>query len=450
MSEGERQGKLIPTLGLGALIAYGVGDMLGSGIYALIGKVAGTMGNAAWLAFLVSMVAALLTGLSYASLGSRYPRAAGAAYVTHRAFGRPFLSYLVGLAVMASGLTSMGVQSRTFAGYLSGLAPGLPQPVIIIGFIAALTFVVIWGMRESTLLNLLCTAVEVSGLAIIIAVGLRFWGGVNYLELPPAPDGGVPSLGLALLLQGAVLTFYSFIGFEDMINVVEEVKDPVRTFPRAVIGAQIVVTIVYLAVSVSAVSVVPHAELAVSEEPLVEVVRRAAPWFPPVLFSFIALFAITNTALLNYVMGSRLSYGMAAQGLLPRWIGAIHPTRHTPHRAALVLMGIVLVLALSGDVKPLAKATSVLLLSCFCVVNAALLVLQRRPGEPRGALEVPAAVPAGGGLVCLALLAHAKRPEVLIALGLAALIVVLYLVMRPRQVVVDPPHVDELGGIETS
>ncbi|NUQ01963.1 MAG: amino acid permease, partial [Armatimonadetes bacterium] len=319
---------LARTMGLGALVIYGVGDMLGAGIYALIGKVAGAMGNAIWLAFVISMLAALLTGLSYASLGSRYPRAAGAAYVTQRAFGRPFLSYLVGLAVMASGLTSFGTQARSFSGYFGDLVAGVPAPLLILAFIGLLTLVNFWGMRQSTWLNIVCTTVEVSGLLIIIAVGMRFWGAVNYLETP-RPEGVPLPLGLPLVLHGAVLTFYSFVGFEDMINVVEEVKDPRRTFPKAVVLALLVVTVVYLAVSITAVSVVPYAELAASKAPLVEVVRRAAPGFPAWLFTAISLFAITNTALLNYIMGSRLLYGMSRQGLLPAFLGRVHPVRRT-------------------------------------------------------------------------------------------------------------------------
>jgi APA family basic amino acid/polyamine antiporter len=424
---------LARALGLGGLVAYGIGDMLGSGIYALVGKVAGTMGNAIWLAFLASMVAAVLTALSYASLGSRYPRAAGAAYVTHRAFGRPFLSYVVGLAVMASGLTSMATQCRAFSGYSSALLPWAPTPVLILGFIAVLTLVNFWGIRESSWLNAVCTTVEVSGLLIVILVGVRYWGGVDYLETPPSGASPTP-LGLSLVLQGAVLTFYSFIGFEDMINVVEEVKDPERTFPKAVVIAVGCVTLIYIAVSVTAVSVVPYAELYASKEPLVEVVRRASPAFPSVVFSGIALFAITNTALLNYVMGSRLAYGMARQGLLPRFLGAVHARRRTPHWAILVLAALVTVLALSASIAPLAKATSILLMGVFVVINAALIVLQRRSGEPKGFFEVPAAVPAGGILLSAALLLHANVEEAMLALALVAGIVGLYLAMRPRAV----------------
>ncbi len=442
--EPQVQPTLVPTMGLGALVIFGIGDMLGSGIYALIGKAAGAMGNAIWLAFLTSMAAAVLTGLSYASLGSRYPRAAGAAYVTQRAFHWPFLSYLVGLAVAASGLTSFATQSRAFSGYLMGL---LGQPAAgderliwpILAFIGLLTLVNLRGIKESTWLNLVCTTVEVSGLLIVIVAGLRYWGGVNYLETPPGVDG----LGLSMVLSGGVLTFFSFIGFEDMINVVEEVKDPRRTFPRGVIFALAGATMLYLAVSISAVSAMPHALLAQSEEPLVDVVRHAAPGFPPVIFSFISLFAITNTALLNYIMGSRLLYGMAHQGLVPRWLGSVHPTRRTPHKAILTLMAIALGLALWQNVGNLAKATSVLLLSVFVVVNAALVILKRRPGEPPGAFEVPVLVPAGGIVICAALLlnrvlaavsANERAPELTITALLLGGIAVLYAVVRPSNV----------------
>lgn len=417
-------GGLIRAIGLGGLVAYGVGDMLGSGIYALIGKAAGAMGSAVWLAFIASMVAALLTGLSYASLGSRYPRAAGAAYATHKAFRAPLLSYVVGLAVLASGLTSMATQSRAFAGYFSGLVPGVPHATIIVGFIAVLALVNFWGIRESIGLNVLCTVVEAAGLLIVIAVGARFWGSTSYVEPPTGQQ-----LGLSLVLSGGVLTFFSFVGFEDMINVIEEVRDPRRIFPIALILSLVLVTLLYVAVAVSAVSVLPHGELAASQQPLVDVVRRAWSGFPPRLFSLISLFAITNTALLNYIMGSRLLYGMANERLVPRFVGAVHAGRRTPHRAILVMMAIALCLALPSSLANLARATAVLLLGVFVLVNASLLVLQRRAGEPRG-FEVSPLVPAGGIAVCGALLAHAKRAELWTAGILLAGILTLYLAMR--------------------
>lgn len=453
---------LLRTMGLGALIIYGVGDMLGAGVYALMGKVADKMGNAVWLAFIASMVAAMLTGLSYASLGSRHPRAAGASFITQRAFNWKFLSYVVGLAVTASGLTSFATQSHAFSGYVLGMmhyaVPGKDSPLaaappqlwlgIIIGFILVLTIINFWGMKEATWLNALCTTVEVGGLLIVIYAGLRYWGSVNYLEVPPLPSGVPGDLTSLLVVQGAVLTFYSFVGFEDMINVTEEVKNPRRNFPIAIVVALIVTTLIYMAVAISAVSVAGWQVLAASDQPLVDVVRRGLPGFPSDVFSLIALFAITNTALLNFIMGSRLVYGMARQGLVPRGLGKVHPHRRTPHLAILVLACIVLLLALWGNIGQLASATSMLLLCVFVVINAALIVLQRKPGEARGAFEVPAFIPAGGILVCLGMLGTAlmdpeRQQAVYIALALLAGIAVLYLMLRPQNVIVEDIEIEE-------
>jgi APA family basic amino acid/polyamine antiporter len=441
-------------MGLAALLFYGVGDILGAGIYGLVGKWAGVMGNAIWIAFLGSMVGAVLTGLSYASLGSRYPKAGGAAYVAERAFAWPFLSYAVGLAVVSSGLTSMAAQSHAFSGYVAGLAGLLPPEsgsapgaadvmreagsfmwaAIIVSFVVVLTVINLWGIRYSSRFNILATSIEVMGLVIVVAVGLRFWGGVDYFEVPRAAAGAdseaASALSAGLILQGAALTFYAFLGFEDMINVSEEVKDPRRNLPLALCSALAIATVVYIAVSITAVSVIPHQQLSQSGQPLVDVVRTAAPWFPTQVYSIIALFAIANTALLNYIMGSRVIYGMAGQALLPRVLGVLHARRRTPHFAILALMVVVLVLALSGDIKDLAAATSVLLLLVFIAVNAALLVLQRRPGEPRGAFEVPAIVPIGGIIACVAMLSRAGFAAWKIAGVLAAGISLLYAVLR--------------------
>jgi amino acid transporter len=418
-------------IGLGALVVYGVGDILGAGIYGLVGKAAGEMGNAVWIAFVTSMIAAGLTGLSYASLGSRYPKAGGASYFTHRAFKKNFLAYVVGLTTLASGITSMATSSRAFSGYFSGLVGGsLPLELIVVGFCLVVASVVIRGIRESMWMNLVCTSIEVGGLLLVLFTGLRFLGSVDHLSAvtPSNPSG---ELSVSLVLSGAVLTFFSFVGFEDMINVAEEVKDPERNLPRAILMAVALSSLIYVGISLVAVSVIPATELAASSSPLVDVVKKSAPWFPPTAFSFIAMFAVANTALLNFVMGSRLIYGMAGQALLPRFLGHVSPRTHTPLRATLVLLVILLVLALSGDISSLGRATSILLLACFFCVNLSLIVLKSRKNEPRGRLEVPYFVPILGAAICGALLAFAKREELVVAGSLLAGIVVLYFVLRP-------------------
>jgi amino acid transporter len=440
---------LLRTMGLFSLVVYGVGDMVGSGIYATVGKAAGALGNAVWLAFIVSMLAALFTGLSYACLASRYPRAAGAAYVTQRAFGFAFLSYLIGLTVTASGLTSMATQTNAFAENLQAMIGGswLVLALIFLGVLTAINF---WGIRESMWTNLLCTTVEVGGLVFIIAVGARFWGSVDYLETPAATfddEGRLAHHGLSMsmLLGGAVLTFFSFLGFEDMLNVAEEVKEPRRTMPWGIVIALAIVTVLYISVAVTAVSVVDYRQFADPGAPLSKIANRAAPWLPARTFDFITLFAVANTMLINYIMGSRLLYGMARHGLLPSILSRLHPTRSTPHVAIFTLLALVLILALSGGadgVRTLAYATALLLLFSFTVVNAALVVLKLRPSEPRGSFEVPIIVPAIGILINMTLIigrlaqaeTEAERRAPIISACILAAIAALYFLIRPKNV----------------
>jgi amino acid transporter len=435
MNEEKGNGGLARSIGLFALVVYGVGDMVGAGIYGTIGVAAGKMGNAVWLAFALSMLAAMLTGLSYASLASRYPRAAGAAYVTQRAYRWRFLSYVVGLAVACSGLTSMAAGSRVFAATLAPMLGPAPQWAVFLAFIGALTVINLRGIRECVWVNMVCTAVEVGGLLLVIAVCAPHFGSVDYLETPPEAGG----LSLPLVMSGAVLTFYAFVGFEDLLNLSEEVKEPQRTMPWGIVLAVGGTSALYILVSLAAVSVVPYAHLADATRgaPLAQITQAAAPWLPHQIYTGITLFAVANTALMNFIMGSRLLYGMAGQKLLPALLGSVHPSRQTPHVAILALGALVSVLAFSGGIAELASATSLLLLLVFGLMNAALAVLKLRPGEAHGRFEVPLFVPVLGFCVCAVLVvsrvaspgAGLRAP--LIAAALLATIALLFFIMRP-------------------
>jgi amino acid transporter len=391
------------TIGPAQMALYGLGSMLGAGIYGLIGKAAGQAGNAVWLSFVVALVAALLTAFSYASLGSRYPRAAGAAYVTERAYGFPLLSFMVGLALVCSGLTSIATQSQVFAANIAALLglESIPLSWLALGFLLILTGLVFRGIRESMWVNVLCTLIEAGGLIIVIVAGASYWGSVDYLETPTLPGSDHAAL---LVMQAAVLAFFAFIGFEDMINVAEETRDPERTVPLGLILAMAGAAVLYIAIAVTAVSVVPWQELAEAPGPITAVMERAAPSVPPLLFTVITLFAVANTALVNYVTASRLIYGMARQGLLPRRLGNVHAARRTPHLAVAALFLVLAPLALLGTITELAAATVLLLLLVFTVVNGALFILKGRDGEKHGRFEIPRAIPALGASTCLILI----------------------------------------------
>ena len=427
------------NVGLIALVLYGVGDILGAGVYGLIGKAAGQMGNGIWLAFLVSMFAAGLTGLTYASLGSRYAKAGGASFITFKAFGHPFLAYLIGMCAFASGLTSMATASKVFAGYFHGLFETIPTPLIVFVFAMILATIVFIGIRESLIFNAICTVIEASGLLFILAVGMPYWGDVNYLNFQ-SPSNPTGDFTMSLVLTGAVLTFYSFIGFEDIINVAEEVKDPQKNLPRGIVGAVLISSLIYMGISITAVSVVPPQLLAESSQPLVEVVKKAAPWFPPSAFSIIAMFAVANTAMLNFIMGSRLIYGMSNQGLLPKVLSHVHGKTQTPHYSIFAILIIFLILAFTGDVSSLAKATSILLLICFIVVNLSLIRLKKTDPVP-GAFEIPSIIPYAGAGVCFLMLCRAQQSEIITAGILIAVIVTVYFFVKPSKQAIE--HFEE-------
>jgi APA family basic amino acid/polyamine antiporter len=395
--------QLRKTIGPGQMAFYALGSMLGSGIYGLIGEAAGHAGNAVWLSFLIAMLAALLTAFTYASLGSRYPRAGGAAYVIQRAFASPMLGFTIGLAVVCSGLASIATQAQVFARNLAALLDiaSITMPLIAGGFLFMLAGVVFRGIRESMWVNILCTCVEALGLLIVVATGFAWWGSVDYLEVPSR--SGPSDHFLLVVMQGTVLTFFAFIGFEDTINVAEECRDPRRTIPIGLLAAMGIATLLYIAVAITAVSVVPWQDLSEAPGPLTEVIKVSAPTIPPIVFTAITLFAVSNTALVNYITSSRLIYGMAQQGLLPHVISRIHPATQTPHIAILTLLAVLIPLIFLGSIAQLASAAVLLLLIVFALMNAALVILQRRVSEPDGAFEIHAAVPVGGVLICTAL-----------------------------------------------
>lgn len=392
-------------MGLPALTIYGVGDILGAGIYGLVGAVAAIAGSATWISFLITILIAALTALSYSELGSRFPRSAGEAHYCQIAFGKPALALLIGWMVLASGVVSLSTVTLIAAKY--ALAPWdggspLARNALLVIFLFTLAAITFWGIRQSSAFNIVCTAVEVSGLFIVVGVGLFYLIGAE--PTPARVETGEAGPSWLAILQGSSLAFYAFIGFEDMVNVAEEVKSPRRNLPIAILTALGVAGVMYVLVSWVATNVVPPAELARAEGPLIDVVARAAPRFPAEIFSLIALLAVANTGLLNFVMGSRLLYGMARQGLLPSWLGTVHASTRTPHWSIALILVFALALALSGSVTFLAGTTNVLLLTVFFAVNASLIAIRRRRGADPEAFSVPLFVPVGGMISCLVLI----------------------------------------------
>ncbi|MUT88193.1 amino acid permease [Streptomyces sp. Z38] len=356
-----------------------LGDVLGAGVYVLVGQVAADAGGAVWVPLVVALLLALLTAASYAELATKYPRAGGASHYATRAFG-PFAGFVAGFCMLAAGIVSVAALARGFGGdYLSAFVT-LPVALVAVVFLALLALVNARGIKESTRANVVATVVEVGGLAVVVVLGawllLRGDG-----ELGRLTDLGTPEKGAAAaVLSGSVLAYYSFVGFETSVNVAEETRNPRRSYPRALFGALATAGAVYVLVGLAASAAVPTAQLAGSSGPLLEVVKEAGG-VPPKLFSAVALVAVANGALLTGIMSSRLAYGMAKDGLLPGVLTKVLPGRRTPWAAIAVTTGLAMLLALTGSVATLASTLVLLLLVVFLMVNTAVLVLRRDPGE---------------------------------------------------------------------
>jgi basic amino acid/polyamine antiporter, APA family len=423
------------VFGLPTLVIYGVGDILGAGIYAVVGKIAGLSGALVWASFLVAMSVAALTALSYAELGSRFPVSGGVASFVHRAFRADWLSVIVGWLMFCTCIVSMATLSKAFAGYLVTFAPVLPDWLVVLGLFCGLAWVNFRGMEESSGLNIFCTTLEVSGLLVVILVSVLFisGGGVSSAAATvPAVSG--QTIGWVAVFQGAALAFYAFIGFEDIVNVAEEVKNPERNVPRAVLLSLGIAGVIYILVSWLATQVLSPAELAASGAPLLDVVRRAQPNFPGIVFTLIALFAVLNTALLNFITASRLLFGMSRDGLLPAWFGKLHATRATPYRTIVVILPIAIFLALSGTLQFLAGTTATLIMAMFCLVNVSLLIIKRREGSHDG-FRVPSIIPVLALVSNLVLIAFASYQSHLLA---AAFTGVGFLLVLVRKALMKP------------
>lgn len=436
--EGEEDTKLLRAITPKLLLFFIVGDVLGGGIYALVGEVGAETGGAIWVAFMLALIAALFTAGSYAELVSKYPRAGGASLYVHRAFGSRFFSFMVAFAVMASGITSASTLARGFGGdYLSAFVdiPIIITAIVLLVLIAAVNF---RGIAESVKLNVGFTVVEIFGLLLIIVISAvaLFQGDADSGRAFEIKDG---SSVLGASLAGAALAFYALVGFEDSVNVAEESVDPAKNYPKALFGGLAIAGVLYLLVTIGASMVVPTADLAGSDGPLLEVVKQGPLNIPEKLFSAIGLLALSNGALINMIMASRLLYGMSGEGVVPRPFGLVHSGRRTPWFAIIFTTAIGAVLVSTGDLGSLADTTVFLLVIVFAIVNATVLKLRADDGEVNpDHFRIPTPVPVIGIAISAALITQTAgetlvRGGLLLALGLAIWVVNLFFVNRDEE-----------------
>lgn len=421
------------VMGPRLLLLFIVGDILGTGVYALTGSVAGEVGGAAWAPFLVAFVVATITAFSYLELVTKYPQAAGAALYTHKAFGIHFVTFLVAFTVMCSGITSASTASNAFAGFLRDAfgkkddwaAGSTPLLLIALGFMALVAAINFRGVGESVKANVVLTLVELSGLLLVIFIGLyavtQDKADFSRTMIFDSPSDKSTFFAITAATS---LAFFAMVGFEDSVNMAEECKDPIRDFPRMMLTGLGITGTIYVLVSLTAVALVPVEKLSDPGEgsALTQVVAAGAPNFPfDKIFPFIGMFAVANSALINMLMASRLLYGMAKQEVLPPFLGKVHHGRQTPWAAIIfttaIAFGLITYVVRANGSKEgastvslLGGTTALLLLCVFTMVNIALLFLRKdKVGHKH--FVAPSILPIIGAITCAFLAGPWARSE---------------------------------------
>lgn len=404
------------------LFLFILGDVLGAGIYALIGEIAGTVGGAIWLPLAVAMGMALLTAGSYAELVTKYPKAGGSAVFAKRAYRSGAVAFLVGFSMLSAGVVSAAGLAHAFAGdYLSAFIT-VPASIGAAVFVVVIGLVNLRGIKESMRANVVMTCIEVSGLVLIAAVAAWFiaGGGGDVSRAFTFRDSVSP---VSAVFSGAILAFYSFVGFETSANVAEEIKEPGKVYPRALFGALITAGLAYIVVGSLTSAAVPTDALAKSTGPFLTVINTAAAGIPDWVFSLIALIAVANGALLTMIMASRLAYGMAQENLLPKPLGLVLPKRRTPWVAIVATTILAVILTFTGELAVLAETVVLLLLVVFLSTNIAVLVLRKDEVE-HSHFRVWTPVPVLATISCVVLFTQQSggvwlRGAAMMALGVA-------------------------------
>ena len=382
------------------LFFYTLGDVLGSGIYVLIGLVAAAVGGAFWIAFALGVTVAAITGAAYAELVTKYPQAAGASLYVNKAFGNRPLTFLITVSFLAASIAASGSLATGFSSYFSELWAGPPALLVSLVFVFLLVVVNFIGITESVVINMLMTFVELSGLIIVLVIGIWFIAEGNadfsvLTKIDVSGDYGSPALAV---LAGIAFSFFAMTGFENTANVAEETIDPHKAFPRSLVGGMVVAGLVYVLVSMAAALTVPTDTLAGSDAALLEVVKQGilpiSTDFMTTLFSVIALIAITNTTLVTIVTQPRILYGMAREDVVPGVFAKIHPTRRSPWVgllfsgvvvSALLIVGTLVTEAGGGIdlVGRLATVTVVFLLAIYALVIVSCIKLRGQDEDER-------------------------------------------------------------------
>jgi APA family basic amino acid/polyamine antiporter len=366
------------SIGLFEAVAYGIGIILGAGIYVLIGPAVGLAGNSVWLSFIIGAVISSFTGLSYAELSTMFPKAAAEYIYVKRAFKNELLAFLTGWLIIFSGIVSMSAVALGFASYFKAIfaTPIIFTALVLIILLSVLNF---FGIENSSRVNIIFTVIEIGGLLLVVLLGIGRMGTVNYFEVP----------NISGVFAAAALMFFAYLGFEDIVNIAEETTKPEKTLPKALILSIIITTIFYVLVALAVVNLASWQTLSLSDAPLSFAVSTVLGPNGFSIMAYIALFATANTVLITSIVGSRMIYGMARDRALPTILSKIHNKTKTPWTAILTMMIFSMVFIFIGDIELVANITSLGVFITFALVNLSLIWLRYKKPDLKRPFKAP-------------------------------------------------------------
>ncbi|HYC39217.1 MAG TPA: APC family permease [Chitinophagaceae bacterium] len=367
------------SLNLAQCVFFGVGSILGAGIYTLLGKVAGWSGNLVWVSLLISSFTAFCTATAYAELSALFPKAGGEYVYVKRATGRT-LGTVLGLVISLNGIISGATVSVGFGGYLTELLP-VAELLGALAIILVIFLVNVSGIRESSTMNIIFTIIEFSGLAFVIVAAFPYLGQVNLLEAGDRGWNGV--------FTAAALGFFAYIGFEEIVKLAEETKKPERNIPRALFIANAVVGVLYFFVGICAVSVIPWEELGQSSSPLADIVGSRFGKTAITAISIIALFATANTILSNMLGSSRVLLNMSREITWMKRFSKVSEKRRTPIATLVLIFFVMSAFALIGNIETIARIANLFIFVTFLFVNISVLVLRAKEKNLRRPYRSP-------------------------------------------------------------
>lgn len=397
-----RPAKLKRTLTLPYVVLYGLGVTVGAGIYVLLGEVITRSGQYAPVSFLIAGLVMLLPAAAFAELTGRMPYAAAEAHFVGTGFQSPKLFLLVGLAVAVVGLISSAAIAHGAVGYLSQLLDW-PAAVLLIVVIIATGLIAGVEIRNSIAIAGLLTLIEIGGLLSIVLGSIWAGNDLGAQAVAAVPTSMSPALwnGIA---ASSLLAFFAFIGFEDIDSIAEETVNPQKTLSKGIFITLFLSVAIYVAVILAALAAVPISDISGTNAPLVVVFSKTTA-FSPLIITLIAIVATVNGIIVQLIMSSRVLYGLAKRGSLPKVLARINPMTHTPLIATWLSVVMVLGLAVAFPIDRLAEWTSAITLAIFILVCAALIRIKREGSPaPKGTFVVPVWVPYGGIIACAALL----------------------------------------------